>query len=59
MRPGTVKLGSYVKGGPIVLPLLQSFLTFNIKRSYKLVWEVMDIVGENLRLGGQRDIVLL
>lgn len=60
MQTGATNARSGGEGNLASSQLPPSFLTFNIKRYYTLVWEVvLDVAGEDVKLEGKSDIAVL
>ena len=59
-QTGPTNAWSDSEGSLASSPLPPSFQTFNIKRCYKVVWEVvLDVAGEDVKLEGNSDIAVL
>jgi hypothetical protein len=60
MQTGATNARSDGEGGLAPSQLPPSFQTFNIKRCYKVVWDVvLDVAGEDVKLEGKSDIAVL
>lgn len=60
MQTGATNAGSRGEGNLASSQLPPSFQTFNIRRCYKVVWEVvLDVAGEGVKLEGKSDIAVL